>query len=61
MKFDSTVNLGHIITLMTIMAAGFIAFTDIKVELAQLSITVENFQGDLERLEKRIERLEAKR
>lgn len=58
MKFDASVNLGHVLTIVALFAGGAIAFTDIKVELAELSIKVDHFNDRIEDLEQRMKSLE---
>ena len=59
MKFDSSVNLGHILTILALFGGGTVAYTQIQVELTRLSVQVEAFHLDIQRIENRLERLEA--
>jgi hypothetical protein len=40
-RFDSTINLGQILTILSLVASGFGAFYGVKLELATISTRLE--------------------
>ena len=61
MRFDGTVNLGHILTIMSILAGGAYAYAGIQVDLAELKIIAEGNSSTLADHEVRLRALERMR
>ena len=59
MKFDTTINLGHVMTIMAMLLGGAGAYTSIQVDLAELKTIVSGYQGELDDHEDRIRALES--
>ncbi|MEO0343032.1 MAG: hypothetical protein AAF198_06300 [Pseudomonadota bacterium] len=59
MKFDPSVNLGHVLTILAMILGGLAAYTSIQVDLAELKTIVNGYQVDLNDHEDRIRKLEA--
>ncbi len=59
MKFDSTINLGHIMTILAMLLGGTAAYTNIQIDLAELKTIVNGYQGTLDDHEERLRALEA--
>lgn len=61
MKFDPSVNLGHVLTILAMVLGGLAAYTSIQVDLAELKTIVNGYQVELNDHEKRLRALEAAR
>lgn len=65
MKFDGTVSMGHLLTLLAMMLGGTAGYTSIMVSIAEIKKDIVFFQADIDyltdkigRLDERIRRLE---
>ena len=58
MKFDSTINLGHVLTIVAMLLGGTAAYTNIQVDLTELKTIVNGYQTTLDDHEKRLRDLE---
>lgn len=61
MRFDGTVNLGHILTIASLLGAGAYAYTGIAIQFAELQLTVSGLVQDVADHEARIRALELKK
>jgi hypothetical protein len=49
-RFDPTINLGHLLTFLGFIAAGYGAFTAVKSELSTVAVRVAGMEKQIDRL-----------
>jgi hypothetical protein len=49
-RFDPTVNLGHLLTFMGFILAGYAAFTAVKSELSNVGVRVAGMEKQVDRI-----------
>ncbi|MBO9451436.1 hypothetical protein J7426_14275 [Tropicibacter sp. R16_0] len=50
-KFDATINLGHVLTMVTLLIGGAAAYTSIQVSITKLQLEIKHAGGRMFELE----------
>lgn len=64
-RFDGTINLGHILTIISLLTAGFLAYTSIETRIDRIDVRTSDYvtvrdlvrdnRGDIDRMQGTVE------